>query len=441
MNPQHDPAFERWLSTATEGLGRDRAAEICAEFADHYEDACAAYVAQGHSASSAQAAALADLGDARTVQHMLRRVHLSRGERLVGWLNWLAPRLWRHRALIATALFGLAALVVVVGDHRHWISYRGHLDPLTPIALAFVIASLVLERRPAVWSYPAVGYLLTGIWAWLLISFGPHMNGPLWNILAPLLLPPIVLIALSVIGLRAWRRGLERRIPAGAWLIVALIPIVIAGTSLVQLTDDGVIFRTSDLAGRRWLANVPWVIYSMAMVIAPVAIGLVAAARQGIFAALIPLGAHFALFVAIADPTYHPTFYDGIWQMARTLSTLEAIKISLPALALFLVTPLWMLQARTTKERAIAAWAPAVIVLALANTYGAAGLQQVSNPGPAAMITNTLLMSLRALLPIVLAVTLYRRGPAAMEDPSPAELGLDVLPDSSIRRLARRRPT
>jgi hypothetical protein len=440
MNPRRDPAFERWLSTATEGLRPDLAAGIRTEFEDHYEDACAVYEAEGQSLSSAQAAALADLGDARTVQAMLRRVHLSRTERLIGWFNWLVPRLWRHRALIATALFGLLALFVVVGDYRHWISYRGHLDPLTPIALAFVIASLVLERRLAIWSYPAAGYLLTGIWPWLFFRFSPNLSGPLWNILAPLLLLPIVLIALSAMGLRTWRRGVGRRIPAGAWLIVALIPIVIAGTSLVQLTDDGVIFRTSDLAGRRWLANVPWGIFSMVMVIAPVAIGLLAAARQGIVAALIPLGAHFALFVAVADPTYHPTFYDGIWQAARTLGTLEAIMISLPALALFLVTPLWMLQARKPRDRAIAAWGPAALVLALANAYGAADLHQLGKPNTAAMV-NTLLMSLRVLLPIVLAVTLYRRGPAAMEDPSPAELGLDVLPDSSIRRLERRRPT
>jgi hypothetical protein len=441
MTPLRDPAFSRWLTDTTRGLAKPTAAEVQAEFEAHYQDACAAYEAEGHSPSSAQAAALADLGDARTVQRMLRRVHLSRMKRLIGWVNWLTPHLWQHRALIATALFGLLALVVVVGDHRHWISYRGHLDLLTPIALAFVIASLVLERKLAIWSYPAAGYLLTGIWAWLLFSFGTHLNGPLWNILAPLLLPPTVIIALSVIALRSWRRDVGRQIPAGAWLIVALIPIVIAGTTFIQLSGDGVVFRTSDLAGRHWLANVPWGIFSMVMVIAPVAIGLLAAARQGIFAALIPLGAHFALFVAIADPTYHPTFYDGIWQTARTLGTLEATMISLPALALFLVTPLWMLQARTTKERAIAAWAPAVIVLALANAYGAAGLQQVNTPGPAAMITNTLLMSLRALLPVLLAVTLYRRGPSGIEDPSPAELELDVPLDSSNRRLERRRLT
>jgi len=171
-----------------------------------------------------------------------------------------------------------------------------------------------------------------------------------------------------------------------------------------------------------------------------VAIGLLAAARQGIFATLIPLGAHFALFIAIADPTYHPTFYDGIWQTARAMGTIETIMISLPALALFLVTPLCMLQARTTKERAVAAWAPAMIVLAAANAYGAAALLQVGTPNTAAMV-NTLLMSLRALLPILLAVTLYRRGPATMADPSPAELGPDVLSDSAFRRLERRQLT
>ncbi len=431
----------RWLSAATEGLEHNLAAEVRAELADHYEDACAAYEAKGHSPSSAQATALVDLGDARTVQRMLRRVHLSRGERFVGWLNRLTPDLWRHRALIATALFGLLALVVVVGDHRHWISYRGHYDAMTPIALTFVVASLLLERRPAVWSYPAVGYLLTGIWPWLYFRVEAHVSGPLWGILAPLLLPPAVLIALSAMGLRTWRRNVGRRLPAGAWLITALIAIVIAGTTLIQLSDATVVFRSSSaLVGRRWLANVPWGLYTMAMALMPVAIGLLAAARQGIFATLIPLGAHFALFVAIADPTYHPTFYDGIWQPARAMGTIEAIMTSLPALALFIVTPLWMLQARASKVRALAAWGPAAVVLALANAFGTVDLHQVGASNTAAMV-NTLLMSLRALLPILLAVSLYRRRPAGMGEMSPAERESDAPPDPTIRRLEHRRLT
>ncbi|MGC9522050.1 MAG: permease prefix domain 1-containing protein, partial [Anaerolineae bacterium] len=167
MNLRTDPVFERWLLTATEGLPPEIAADVQIELAAHYEDAVADYLASGQRPEAARAAALADLGEARMVRRMLHRVHLSRGECVYHWLNWLAPRLWQHRAILITALFGLLALTFVVGDHRHWISYRGHLDPLTPLSLAFVIASLVLERKLAVWSYPAVGYLLTGVWPWL----------------------------------------------------------------------------------------------------------------------------------------------------------------------------------------------------------------------------------------------------------------------------------
>ena len=162
MTPPIDPSFEHWLAAATQGLPQQKSTEIRAEFVAHYEDAVTAYQEEGHAPETAQRAALADLGDEQTVRRMLHRVHLSHGERIYGWLSWLVPHLWQHHEAIAMTLFGLLALVVVVGDHRHWISYRGHLDPLTPLSLAFVIAGLILERKLAIWSYPAVGYLLTG---------------------------------------------------------------------------------------------------------------------------------------------------------------------------------------------------------------------------------------------------------------------------------------
>ncbi len=177
------------------------------------------------------------------------------------------------------------------------------------------------------------------------------------------------------------------------------------------------------------------------MSLAPVAIGLgLAASRDGIFATLIPLGAYAALFVAIADPTYHPTFYDSIWQVARPLGLVETIMTSLPALTLFIVTPLWMLQARTTKGRAVAAWGPAAVVLALANAYSAADPHQAGAPNTAAMV-NTLLMSLRALLPILLAVGLYRRRPTSTEQLLLAEKGSGDVPDPATLHLDRRRLT
>ena len=147
MTTPEAAALEQWLAEATKGLPQPLARDVRTELEAHFEDAVEDYLTSGRTPEAARTAALADLGDAEVVRHGLHRVHLSRGERLVAWVTWLVPRLWQHRAVIATALFGLVALSVVVADHRHWITYRGHPDPLTPLAFGFVLLSLLLERR------------------------------------------------------------------------------------------------------------------------------------------------------------------------------------------------------------------------------------------------------------------------------------------------------
>jgi len=414
VTPPTGPELEHWLTAATQGLPPQIDSEIRAELIAHYEDTVAAYREQGCAPETAQRAALADLGNAQMVRRMLRRVHLSHGEQIYGWLSWLVPQLWQHHVGIATTLFGLLALIVVVGDHRHWISYRGHLDLLTPLSLVFVIASLILERKLAIWSYPAVGYLLTGAWPYLFFTLFRQLDGLFWNILAPLLLPAGTLVTLAVIGLRQLKRGTPGRIPTIAWLIIVLILVVPFAMTAVQIFDQSVPFNTSALTPSQLAANAPWTLYMSAMLLAPVAIGLLGARGDGVAAVIIPMACHYSLFVGIADPTYHLTFYD-YWQPSPALHLVEALVTYLPALATFLITPLWMLRARSTKHKTAAVLVPTLFVPDVSQILSAIGLRHIGEAYTAATWVSSGLEVLEFFLPVALAVILYSRFPATPE--------------------------
>jgi len=434
MTPLTHPGFEHWLSAITQGLPQQIATEIRAEFIAHYEDAVAAYREQGRAPETAQRAALADLGETQTVRRLLRRVHLSHGERIYGWLSWLVPQLWQRHEAIATTLFGLLALIVVVGDHRHWISYRGHLDLLTPLSLIFVMASLILEHKLAIWSYPAAGYLLTGAWPYLFFTHFWQLDGPFWNILAPLLLPTGTLMTLAGIGLRRLRRGTTGSIPTIAWLIIVLILVVPFAMTTVQIIDQSVTFNTSALAPSQLAANAPWALYMSSMLLTPVAIGLLGARRDGVAAGLIPMACHYSLFVGIADPTYHLTFYD-YWQPSRALHIAEALVTYLPALTTFLVAPLWMLRARSTTNKTAAAVGPTIFVLVSSQILSAIGLQHTGEAYTAATWVSSGFEALEFALPVVLAVILYRQFPATPEQCAEIDLAAYPSADHTAKRM------
>jgi len=408
MTSPEAAAFEQWLAEATRGLPQPLAKDVRTELEAHFEDDVEDYLTAGRSPAAARTAALADLGNAETVRHMLHKVHLSRGERLIAWITWLVPRLWQHRAVIATALFGLLALSVVVADHRHWIAYRGHPDPLTPLAFGFVLLSLLLERRLTTWSYPAAGYLLSGIWPWLFFEGFERLGGPFWDIVAPLVLPGATFLIWGISGLRTLRRTAGRRGMAIAWLLVGLLLATKLATTAVQLRDGALVFSLSALSATEIRVNAPWVLYLIVMSLAPVAIGLRAAQRDGLAAVLIPMGCQYAFFVGIADPTYHLTFYDA-WQPSRTLHTVEALVTYLPALMTFLIAPLWMLRTPSRQGRTTASLVPSGTTLILTHILSAIGLAHTHQAYTAATWLSSGLESLLYLLPILLAIVLYNR--------------------------------
>ncbi len=114
------------------------------------------------------------------------------------------------------------------------------------------------------------------------------------------------------------------------------------------------------------------------------------------------------LFVGIADPTYHLTFYDA-WQPSRTLHAVEALVTYLPALMTFLIAPLWMLRTPSRQGRTTASLVPSGTTLILTHTLSAIGLAHTHQAYTAATWLSSGLESLLYLLPILLAIVLYNR--------------------------------
>ena len=204
-----DP-FSYWLATATDKLppGAKRRAE--AELTCHYEDAVADYRCQGHDPVAAQAAALAHLGDAHLVCRQLQGIHLSPLARLQLGLRQLAARtlpalhgVWERRDFVGSLIFGVIVLGVVIHNPEHMGAMTGRPDPVIPVALAFVLAGLFVERRIGAWTYGAYGYLINGMIAWLLS--GP-LNGIDTSWLRPFV-PGVPFIGFAALALWRARSG------------------------------------------------------------------------------------------------------------------------------------------------------------------------------------------------------------------------------------------
>lgn len=176
-----EPGLETWLASALDGLAPDVAADIRAELAAHFEDAVAAYVADGLPEDEARRRALTDLGDGSETGDGLRDVHL-------GWRRYLAaalvaliyPLVFSY-TLTAELAYGLRVAlyypsilltsVFLFGSLRHLLAANPGSERLTP-ALKGLYAGLVvgnvapmiswfaLEHYPIAESYifiPGVG--------------------------------------------------------------------------------------------------------------------------------------------------------------------------------------------------------------------------------------------------------------------------------------------
>jgi len=145
-----------WLDLATRSLVPPAQARIRAEIETHYADAVQSHLEDGSSASAAQSAALADLGDAQAAAKRFRREHLTIGEAKAVGLRVNAAR--------RTGLLFYALLIVLLSSTlvsllqiTEW-AFEPALDgrflffPATILMLVLICAGLgiaadVLARR------------------------------------------------------------------------------------------------------------------------------------------------------------------------------------------------------------------------------------------------------------------------------------------------------
>ena len=216
----------------------------------------------------------------------------------------------------------------------------GHaLDESGLIALCVLLigAGLVRERRLAVWSFPALGIILIGVWRWMPPPFVDHTS-PFWQVAPPVLILAVP-AAIGAFAVYHVYRQHRIRIPRLAWVLLGLVILVVIA---------GVITSTiADRNPNKWtalLAMLPSTLWWMGMILLPVAIGLPLARRNGLSAALVVVGAEFVLVDGIFDPGYAL----GLWTSNQAIVTLVSV---IPAVFFLVVSPIWVLLSRSTRGR------------------------------------------------------------------------------------------
>ena len=103
--------LSEWLEIATKELVVPAERRIWAEVTSHYEEAVEAHLQNGLPIALAQAAALAELGDAKAAGRRFRRTHLTvlEFEKVHGLLKSCQPSLWVECGGVCLCLsFGMA---------------------------------------------------------------------------------------------------------------------------------------------------------------------------------------------------------------------------------------------------------------------------------------------------------------------------------------------
>lgn len=131
-----NPDLQRWLDKSTRGLDSDLAEMIREELQDHYDDAIADYLAEGHTDTTAHQLAMRDLGDESAVRKGFKQVHTMEWRymayALVGAMYPLAYILSIpfNESLVGGVAFNLAIflpMIYIVSSFR--LLLRNHFNP------------------------------------------------------------------------------------------------------------------------------------------------------------------------------------------------------------------------------------------------------------------------------------------------------------------------
>jgi len=184
------------------------------------------------------------------------------------------------------------------------------------LCLLLVTGGFVIERRLAVWSFPALGVLLPTLPdVALAILFDPRSGPPsaghtfLVNWLWPGLMWGLI------VAIVAFRRS-DLHLPGLAWGLLGLL--VLANPLMLLLTG--------------------------AILLLCVAAGLLLARRDGLLAGLLVIAGEFWIVDSIFDPSYGML----IWSYNYSAELIVSI---LPAACFLIIAPIWVLRAHSTWGR------------------------------------------------------------------------------------------
>ncbi len=295
---------------------------------------------------------------------------------------------------------------------ENWLALGQHdLIPVY-ITLGIVVAGLIIERRPAVWSFSALGLLLFGAPGWLFTLFARFgdSRSPFWQV-AP---PYLMLAALAAIAALAAYRAFKQhgfRIPGSGWVLLGAGVLVGVGGAIVGAATD----RSPD----KWMAfvaHLPLELWWTGLLLVPIVIGLPLARRDGILAGLIVAAFEFVLVDEILDPTYSVGFW-AYWTPSRELEQAKVVLSYLPALLFLVVTPVWVLRSRSTHGRVLGLILPPFIGLICTDVIESIALRGTQAEYSVNLWLTHGVSTAQLLTPLALAAVMYhwieRQGPAA----------------------------
>jgi len=285
---------------------------------------------------------------------------------------------------------------------ENWLALGQHdLIPVY-ITLGIVVAGLIVERRPAVWSFSALGLLLFSAPGWLFTLFARFgdSRSPFWQVAPPYLMSAALAAIAALAAYRVFKQhGLH--IPRSGWVLLGLMVLVSVADAITGVITD----RNPNKWGSL-LAYLPLVLWWTGLILLPVAIGLPLARRDGLLAGLVLVASQFVLVDEIFDPTYSVGFW-AYWEPSAILDKAKIVLSYLPALFFLVITPIWMLRSRSTRGRVLGLLLPPFVALVSTDVIASIALRgALGGYSMGSWLTHGV-STAHLLLPLALAAVMY----------------------------------
>ncbi len=240
-------------------------------------------------------------------------------------------------------ILGIAVLPGWLTMRHSWHIQGQWLIPDNVILICAIICGAGFAGRPRfpIWMLPALGILFS-----LLIV--PEWLPPAFSIVGAFaFFGSWIFGHIALIAVLIWFHRQGHAAPKLAWGLIALIYLI--GLAMPPILN--VLF--SNKAGWQGLFIIQT--YKLTLIgplLLVVALGLPLARRHGVAASLFVSGTAFVLWEFIIDFTY------GLWHLPWGI-----VMVAIFALALLIVTPAWVLLARTTRGKTLGILLPPMVAL------------------------------------------------------------------------------